>query len=65
MIITLQLKQVGFYVVSSAGEVLESTQINIVVGQWISEGYINHLFLQRLLEKACTLSKQAPLTLSK
>lgn len=65
MIITLQLKQVGFYVVSSAGEVLESTHINIVVGQWISERYINHLFLQRLSKKVCALSKQAPLTLSK
>lgn len=48
MIIALQLKQVGFYFVSSAGEVLESTHINIVVGQWIRERYINHLFLQRL-----------------
>lgn len=48
MIITLQFKQVGFYVVSSAVEVLESTHVNIVVGQWIRETYINHLFLQRL-----------------
>lgn len=47
-IITLQLKQVGFYVVSSAGEVLESTHINIVVGQCISARYNNHLFLQGL-----------------
>lgn len=48
MIITLQFKQVGFYVVPSPGEVLESTHINIVVGQWIRGSYINHLFLQRL-----------------
>ena len=48
MIITLWFKQVGFYVASSAGDVLESTHIKIVVGQWISERYINHLFLQRL-----------------